>query len=153
MFCYGPAEVSVRKIYMYKLNFFIKIFIIKLYVLILISAVSCSEKKYTLLPGEPYRPFIEDAAGKICEKMLVCYRKIYRTVAPVRQREISVQNCRKSALENLDEKLAQHTGKMKTLSVICYAAILDAPCDQMAVTALWNPACVQLRDLSNRAVQ
>ncbi len=125
--------------------------IIILIVTVPVFLFSCSEKKETLLPPEPYGVFIEDAAGKICSRMLKCYRKMYRTVSPERQKEISAENCRSSALDRIDEKLAVHTDKMKLLSVMCYSAILDADCDQLAVTALWNPACVQLRDISNRA--
>jgi hypothetical protein len=112
-------------------------------------SASCKEKKVILLPPEPYDIFIKDTTEKMCNKMLYCYKKMYRTVSPERQKEISVENCRNGALKDLDLKISLHDQKMKILSVMCYDSVINTECDQMAVTALWNPACVQLRDMSN----
>ena len=85
----------------------------------------------------------------ICTRLKYCTNKIIRTLSPGLQNRVTVAGCVETALDGLDAKLAVHTPQMMQFSVLCYEAIVEAPCDQIAFMAYWNPACTRLRQISN----
>lgn len=109
----------------------------------LLALSQCGKKE--LPPINDYPHFLEVSTERICDRMLYCYQKIYRTLSPQLQRRITPEGCRRAALKNLEVKLAYHTPLMKTLSAQCYEAILEAPCKTIAAVAVWNPSCLLLR--------
>ena len=117
---------------------------ISLTAVIIVSSSFCAKEK-ELPPPENYKLFTEVSAELLCEKMLVCYEKLYRTVSPALRKELTVDSCKKTALKDLDKKLALHTPRMKFLSVSCYKAILKTPCNQFAAISVFDPTCSALR--------
>lgn len=123
-----------------------------LLVIMLLPALQYCRKKEPP-PIEDYPHFLEVSTDLICERMLFCYQKIYRTLSPQLQRRISPKSCRRAALKDLKAKLAYHTPLMKILSAQCYRAVLDAPCGRIAAVAVWEPACLLLRRETENALQ
>lgn len=119
--------------------------------LLLLMLFSCDSPE-KLPDTTDYAEFITQSADLMCHKIQRCYIKFYRTLSPEMQQRISLKRCRKSALRDLDTKLARHTPRMKILSAICYEAILDSPCKRFAVVAIWHPACLQLRRETDRVL-
>lgn len=75
------------------------------------------------LPAD-YKIFIQGSAQVVCEKMIQCYSGLFFSISPELRSGINVENCKKTALQDLDFKLSRHTDAMKKLSVTCYQAIL-----------------------------
>ena len=116
---------------------------------ILLFALSCGEPKPELPSPANYPEFVTASARAICTRLKYCTNKIIRTLSPGLQNRVTVDGCVETALEDIDKKLAVHTPQMIQFSVMCYQAIVSAPCDQMALLAYWHPGCTQLRQLSN----
>ncbi len=121
-----------------------------LIVVLVLSAAACKQKKTELPSPLDYSAYITAAAEALCTKMIQCSEKLYRTISPDLQQQITVDKCREAALENLEEKLKKHTPAMKQYSVLCYTAVFDAPCNQFAAIAIWNPACAALKAESEK---
>jgi hypothetical protein len=120
-------------------------------ILLALSVSGCAGKTTDLPPSENYEGFLKQVTPLLCEKMLVCYEKLTRTVSPEAFRELTPENCARVALQNLETKIAAHSESMKKLSIICYEAELSAPCHQFATIAYWHPACSALRVESEKA--
>lgn len=116
---------------------------------VLSFAGSCREPKPTLPSPANYPEFVKASAEAICTRLKYCTTKIIRTLSPGLQNRVTVDGCVDTALTEVDAKLAVHTPQMIQFSVICYQAIVEAPCNQIAFMAYWNPACTQLRQISN----
>ena len=120
------------------------------FVLIAASATTaCREPKPELPSPANYPEFVKGSAEAICTRLKYCTNKIIRTLSPGLQNRVTVAGCVETALDGLDAKLAVHTPQMMQFSVLCYEAIVEAPCDQIAFMAYWNPACTRLRQISN----
>ncbi|MCR9142994.1 MAG: hypothetical protein NXI24_12140 [bacterium] len=109
----------------------------------------CREPKPELPSPTNYPEFVKAGAEAICIRLKHCTTKIIRTLSPGLQNRVTVDGCVETALDNAEAKLAVHTPEMIQFSVLCYQAIVEAPCDQLALMAYWHPACTQLRQISN----
>ncbi|MEQ9366692.1 MAG: hypothetical protein RIF32_20805 [Leptospirales bacterium] len=110
---------------------------------------ACREPKPDLPSPANYPEFIQGGAEAICTRLKYCTTKIIRTLSPGLQNRVTVDGCVDTALSNVEAKLAVHTPEMIQFSVLCYQAIVEAPCDQIALMAYWHPACNRLRQVSN----
>lgn len=120
----------------------------KLSVILLVSIFSlsfCKREEPRPDPAADYEAYIHWASGRICSRILDCFSNLYRTVSPDLQKEITVENCRTAALENLKSKLDLHTPSMKANSVKCYETLLEASCPDFGTLAYWDPSCMLLR--------
>lgn len=117
--------------------------------LVLVFASGCREPKPELPSPANYPEFIKGGAEAICIRLKYCTTKIIRTLSPGLQNRVTVSGCVETALADAEKKLAVHTPEMIQFSVLCYQAIVEAPCDQIALMAYWHPACNRLRQVSN----
>ena len=100
-------------------------------------------------PVADYPGYIRATTGLLCEKMLTCYEKVYRGL-PARDRAlVTRETCEAAALENLEWKLARHTEEARLYSVICYRALLNSDCNQIAAVSAFDPGCLELRRRSD----
>lgn len=118
---------------------------------LLAVGTNCSQRGKDLPdPNVSYEAFLRSSVTRICGRMLVCYRKIYRTASPAVIRSITQERCEEAALRDMDRLLTHQTATMKANSVPCYRAIVEAPCNKFAEVAYWNPSCMALRKESTR---
>ncbi len=122
----------------------------RLLIVLLLAAAACKPKPKLPDPTD-YRAFIQGSAHVLCGKMVECYSGLYFSISPELRKQITVEACEAAALKDLERKLDRHTPTMKTLSVACYQAILDAPCKEIGNAFLWNPSCYALRSASEAA--
>lgn len=115
----------------------------------LLSGAHCGEPKPKLPPPANYPEFVKGSAQAICTRLTHCTKKIIRTLSPGLQNRVTVQGCVETALDGVEARLAVHTPEMVQFSIMCYQAIVDAPCDQIGFIAYWHPGCTTLRQLSN----
>lgn len=112
-------------------------------------SLSCEKHSAADFSADPEaEEFFRISAKRMCEKMIECYRPIYRTVSPDLRKQINVENCTELALTQLKENAHLHTSGLKFLASSCYNELLNTSCDDFARKAFWSPACFQLRKKS-----
>ncbi len=84
-------------------------------------------------------------AQAMCDKMIYCYKPVYRTMSPELQNQISVDECVKVATANLKKNAALHSPMLKMFALSCYDDLLAGSCDTIAQDAIMNPSCLQMR--------
>lgn len=111
---------------------------------ILVIWLSISSCKQTLPSLEPYSVFVEKSVDLVCKKMLKCNESFIRTFPVENRKNISLENCKNSALSDLDSKLKQQTESMKTLSKSCYEKILEIDCKDFLTVSFTDLSCLSL---------
>ena len=115
-------------------------------IILLIVSISLSCKKNNDLQKiSDYKEFNRVAAHLTCEKIRDCYSYIYRTFPKNLIKSNRVEDCEDHILQNLDEKLKNHTDKIQYYARTCYTEILNTPCKNLPITVLTNPTCSALK--------
>lgn len=110
---------------------------------------ACGEPEPKLPSPLNYPAYVRASADALCQRLNHCTAKIVRTLSPGLQNRISVKSCVAAATADLDRKLAVHTPEMIQYSIVCYEAMVSAPCNQLGLMAYIHPACSRLRQISN----
>ena len=112
----------------------------------LIISISFSCKKNNNLQNiSDYKEFNRKAAHLTCEKIRGCYNYIYRTFPKNLLKSTRVEDCEEHVLQNLDEKVKNHSDKIQYYARICYTEILSTPCKNLPIAVLTNPNCNALK--------
>ncbi|MBE7440059.1 MAG: hypothetical protein HS115_16530 [Spirochaetales bacterium] len=88
----------------------------------------------------------------MCEHLLYCFEPFTRALSPAMQKEVTAQACVAAATSDLDLKLARLTPELEALSRECYAALLEAPCNEFGLVAYWNFSCIRIRAEIDRMI-
>lgn len=107
--------------------------------------LGCEREEPRPDPAADYEAYIGWASRKVCSRILSCFESLYRSVSPAMQKEITVDNCAATALEDIKLKIALHTPSMKSNSVKCYETLFEANCLDFGTLAYWDPSCMMLR--------
>lgn len=119
---------------------------IGLTVFFLILNISCEKGQEPEIPSNlETREMLRLSAHKICNKMIQCYRPIYRTASPDLRAQITLENCESTALSHLEENSSMHTAAMRASASACFNELLELSCDDFIRQSFWNPSCLQLR--------
>ncbi len=113
------------------------------------ALAACGEPRPKLPSPLNYPQYVRASADALCQRLNYCTAKIVRTLSPGLQNRISVESCVAAATADLERKLAAHTPEMIQYSIVCYEAMVSAPCNQLGLMAYIHPACSQLRQISN----
>lgn len=110
---------------------------------------ACGEPEPELPSPLNYPAYVRASADALCQRLNHCTAKIVRTLSPGLQNRINVDSCAAAATADLGRKLAVHTPEMIQYSIVCYEAMVSAPCNQLGLMAYIHPACSELRRISN----
>ncbi len=114
-----------------------------------LSLAACGEPEPELPSPLNYPAYVRASADALCQRLNYCTAKIVRTLSPGLQNRIGVEGCVAAATADLERKLAVHTPEMIQYSIVCYEAMVSAPCNQLGLMAYIHPACSRLRQISN----
>jgi hypothetical protein len=118
---------------------------------ILMTIIFITSCKPALPSLEPYSVFVEKSVDLVCKKMLKCNESFIRTFPAENRKNITLENCRNSALSDLDPKLKQQTETMKALSKSCYEKILEIDCKGILTIPFSDLSCLSLTSESSDA--
>lgn len=113
----------------------------------------CNADSKSIPDPQNYASFVRFHIDFFCKKSIECNQPLIRTISVSERDKVTVENCKEEALTNFERKLELHTNEMKSVSVICYKALREASCKKMLLVQFTHPACLRLRESSNRAYE